>query len=150
MGEYLADMADKWRASRPRRLAQRRAWAESNPDKVRAMQRDWAARNREKVRESVRKANAKNRAGVSARQLKRRGLLRGPGLSGAEWRELVASYSGLCAYCASKAPLEVEHIVPVSRGGEHGPENIVPACLSCNRQKHAKPLLVFLAERRAA
>ncbi len=150
MDQYLVDMADQWQASAPKRAERQRAWRKAHPEKVREWSRDWQRRNPEKKRESVRRANAKNPAAKAARQLKRRGLLRGPGMSSAEWRQLVASYSGLCAYCSGGGPLEIEHIVPVSRGGEHGPDNIVPACRSCNSRKHARPLLVFLAERRAA
>jgi hypothetical protein len=43
-----------------------------------------------------------------------------------------------CQYCGARAPeatLEVDHIVPRSRGGKNSPENLRTACFSCNRGK---------------
>jgi 5-methylcytosine-specific restriction endonuclease McrA len=43
-----------------------------------------------------------------------------------------------CQYCGAKAPevrLEVDHFFPKSRGGENTMENLVTACLDCNRGK---------------
>lgn len=43
-----------------------------------------------------------------------------------------------CAYCGGRAPdvvLEVDHIVPRSRGGTNDRSNLVSACFSCNRGK---------------
>lgn len=44
----------------------------------------------------------------------------------------------ICAYCGDRFPeseLTVEHIVPVSRGGQHAWTNVVTACRSCNTRK---------------
>ncbi len=45
---------------------------------------------------------------------------------------------GLCHYCQKKFPssqLTMDHVVPLARGGESKPGNIVPACSDCNRNK---------------
>jgi 5-methylcytosine-specific restriction endonuclease McrA len=44
----------------------------------------------------------------------------------------------ICAYCGTRGPeddLTVEHIAPVSRGGQHTWTNVVTACRSCNTRK---------------
>jgi len=42
----------------------------------------------------------------------------------------------VCAYCGTTAgTIEVDHILPVSRGGTDAWSNLVPACASCNAQK---------------
>jgi len=44
----------------------------------------------------------------------------------------------ICAYCGShfaESELTVEHIKPVSRGGQHLWTNVVTACRSCNTRK---------------
>jgi 5-methylcytosine-specific restriction endonuclease McrA len=42
-----------------------------------------------------------------------------------------------CAYCGSKQyRLEIDHRIPLSRGGSNEPENIQAACQFCNRAKH--------------
>lgn len=48
-----------------------------------------------------------------------------------------------CQYCGSMAPdvvLEVDHIDPVSSGGDNGIMNLVTSCHDCNRGKGAKKL----------
>lgn len=59
-----------------------------------------------------------------------------------QWNEIVSSFNGCCAYCLEKCDaLQMEHIVPLSRGGEHSAHNIVPSCQSCNDSKGSKSLL---------
>lgn len=45
-----------------------------------------------------------------------------------------------CVYCGDTAPTEVDHIVPVSRGGLSEWYNLVPACFLCNREKSDMPV----------
>lgn len=40
-----------------------------------------------------------------------------------------------CAYCGAIGDLQVEHVIPISRGGGHHLGNIVPACHRCNSSK---------------
>lgn len=47
-------------------------------------------------------------------------------------REVLAS--GPCAFCGGPSA-EVDHIVPISRGGRSGRENLQPTCKRCNRLK---------------
>jgi hypothetical protein len=51
-----------------------------------------------------------------------------------------------CQYCSSKppkAPLEVDHIIPVKSGGTNDVENLITACFDCNRGKGARELLMM-------
>ena len=53
-----------------------------------------------------------------------------------EWQELLAEHAYSCFYCGrTNVPLEREHMVPLSRGGNHSKDNIVPSCGPCNRAK---------------
>lgn len=48
-----------------------------------------------------------------------------------------------CQYCGKKAPnveLEIDHKIPVSKGGNNAIENLVTSCFDCNRGKGAKLL----------
>ena len=50
-----------------------------------------------------------------------------------------ALFGNCCAYCGNDAdPLTLEHVAPLSRGGLHVPENLAPACASCNGSKGAR------------
>ena len=60
-------------------------------------------------------------------------------LTGDEWKDIIASYGGRCAYCRKKCKLTIDHIIPVIRGGATTKQNVVPACRSCNSKKNAGP-----------
>jgi 5-methylcytosine-specific restriction endonuclease McrA len=55
-----------------------------------------------------------------------------------EWRELLARFRGLCAYCGAAGLLQADHRVPLARGGTNFIDNILPACGPCNRRKHTR------------
>lgn len=72
---------------------------------------------------------------------------RGPDdeLSGKHWRFIRAIWldGGVvtCAYCGEPTTEpERDHVQPLSDGGETAPENIVPACPTCNRSKGQRPV----------
>jgi hypothetical protein len=53
-----------------------------------------------------------------------------------------------CRYCGRSSQgdgvrLEVDHLVPVSRGGPTTPDNLVTACFHCNRSKHARAIIDY-------
>lgn len=53
-------------------------------------------------------------------------------------RELFHRDGGLCLYCGSRltfAQMQIEHIVPRSKGGQHMWRNVVSTCEPCNRFK---------------
>lgn len=58
-------------------------------------------------------------------------------LLGYEVREyLLEKWQRTCAYCKAKnVPLEVEHIVPKSRGGSNRITNLALSCVPCNQSK---------------
>ena len=48
-----------------------------------------------------------------------------------------------CQYCGAQAPeviLEIDHIMPVSKGGNNGIMNLITSCRNCNRGKTNKEL----------
>ena len=50
-----------------------------------------------------------------------------------------------CQYCGAQPPavlLECDHIIPVAEGGQNDIDNLVTACVPCNRGKSAVPLSV--------
>ncbi|UVT17615.1 MAG: HNH endonuclease [Nitrospira sp.] len=67
-------------------------------------------------------------------------LNRGNGRKPPEWmRKIVLSaYDGKCSGCRRTMrpdQITVDHIVPVSEGGETEMENLQPMCISCNQKK---------------
>lgn len=62
-----------------------------------------------------------------------------PRLTLMQWIKRVKEFDNTCAYCGQKPDegelLEIEHLIPLSRGGYHRIENVVPACPTCNKKK---------------
>ncbi|MBF0261530.1 MAG: HNH endonuclease [Magnetococcales bacterium] len=54
------------------------------------------------------------------------------------WKSQVGR--GVCHYCGTRvhpSELTMDHVVPVIRGGRSARDNLVPACLACNREKRS-------------
>lgn len=48
--------------------------------------------------------------------------------------------NNVCQYCGREAT-EVDHVVPVSRGGSHNLTNLVASCSACNAKKNIRQRL---------
>lgn len=57
-------------------------------------------------------------------------------LTSTQWETIKSHFGNSCAYCGKELPLEQEHFVPLTKGGEYTHNNIIPACRSCNNSKH--------------
>ena len=65
------------------------------------------------------------------------------GISKSTRFEVFKRDSFTCQYCGKRAPdvvLEVDHINPVSKGGDNDISNLITACFDCNRGKRDKKL----------
>jgi len=70
-------------------------------------------------------------------------------LAGYEVREyLLEKFNRTCVYCVKRdVPLEVEHIVPKSKGGSDRVSNLTLACVPCNQKKGNQDVKVFLQDK---
>lgn len=100
---------------------------------------------RRKYEESTR-GKAVRRSIEQRYRAKRKGLAKDDNPITADiWEAIKVRHGSCCIYCGKKSQrLTMDHIIPLARGGLHIPENIVPACHSCNSQKHTKPMLAWL------
>lgn len=48
---------------------------------------------------------------------------------------VLAKFNNRCAYCNSQENLEIDHIIPLSKGGKHDEINFQALCRACNRKK---------------
>jgi len=60
-------------------------------------------------------------------------------ISKAMRKRIIEAHGSRCFYCGRESkPLEIEHMLPVSRGGTTTENNLVPACKACNLKKHSQ------------
>ena len=55
-----------------------------------------------------------------------------------------------CQYCGDEAPnviLEIDHVIPVSRGGTNDIFNLVTSCRDCNRENRIRSLTMMLSSK---
>lgn len=65
-----------------------------------------------------------------------------------DWKMIKEKYNFTCPSCHRQEPeikLTEDHIIPLSKGGSDGIENIQPLCISCNVKKHTKTIKYELA-----
>ena len=124
-GRCKACRAARYAANREKERAQQAAHRAANPEKFRAWDAAYA------------KAHPEKRAAARAR---RRALKAGAAgtCTAEQWAARHAYYDGKCIYCGTTDNIQIEHRIPLSRGGTNWPSNLVPACGSCNRKKNTK------------
>lgn len=154
--QYDAENSDRIKAysreynSRPEVIAQRKDY-DSTPERrsaAREHSRRYRDRNPERVKATTREWYRDNYEHVllynHAQRAKRRSVDVGD-ITQETWIDRVEYFGDRCAYClAAPTVTHIEHMTPISRGGPHALENVVPACPSCNFRKGTKTLLEFL------
>lgn len=102
--------------------------------------RDYRSKNKEKVYESNKRYLRDNPEFSRVAASRRRSLLAGANgsFSVDQWTSRLEYYESKCMYCGSSESIEIEHRIPLSRGGTNLPANLVPACKSCNCKKGTK------------
>jgi len=57
----------------------------------------------------------------------------------ADWQKCLEYFENKCAYCGRPFTVDTphqDHFIPLSKGGPYTPDNIVPACPTCNLSKN--------------
>jgi 5-methylcytosine-specific restriction endonuclease McrA len=142
---YNAYKRATYQRDREKEIARSAAYNRANPKRVAANMRACRARRPEYYRQYNNRYRKENWERLSIhdankRAKRRMAFIGSKGVSPDEWNEIKAKYRHRCAYCGCKKRLTMDHIVPIARGGKHEPQNIAPACRSCNsRKQHLLP-----------
>lgn len=161
MGRAKGDAAREYRKANDARLEASRAYSEDNPEYFGLLEfddaQDWLEEldskgmmhpmgfprdefARDELEQSIVAREVpfnKSRPFAPSKAGKRRTMVE-------DWPLVLKAFGSACAYCGVKDKLQMEHVHPVSRGGQHTWQNVVPACASCNLRKRAKPLTDWL------
>jgi 5-methylcytosine-specific restriction endonuclease McrA len=112
---------DNYELTKPERLLESRNYRLANAEVVKEKAKKYFAENKELVRHHAKLRRVRKKTnGVFLVTLKEQKRL----------------YSQPCFYCGSLDSIQLDHVVPLSRGGTHSIGNLVPACAYCNNQKN--------------
>lgn len=130
---YRAANKEKFKAATQRFIAR-------HPGYVADKDRKYRAANLEKCRAFEAAWRKKNADNVSDRAMRRRTRLANASIGHNCTQKIkILKQARFCHWCCAKlAKVTIDHVVPVSRGGEHKPDNLVAACGSCNYSRGNK------------
>lgn len=106
-------------------LARHREYYQANRAQIAKANRAWARANPERIKMYVERRRALQ-------------LAHGAGVTFDQWQAIKTLYEDRCLACGRKPPeiaLEMDHVVPLNRGGAHDVSNVQPLCRSCNARK---------------
>jgi 5-methylcytosine-specific restriction endonuclease McrA len=131
---------------RPCAVEHVRQWQKKNKRRKRIYLRQYHLDHREELNRKKREWYWTNRDEIQARRIVRRTGKNGP-LTGNDLKELFVKQSGRCYYCGVllyQTKWEVDHMLPVSRGGGDSIDNLCVACVPCNHRKFTKTVAEFM------
>jgi predicted DNA-binding protein len=142
--EAVAESNRKWSDKNPGRKAQlTKEWRQKNKEYVNAVSREWKKNNSEKVKEMIESRIQKDRDSYLAERrmarAKRRAILK-ERLHPDHNFELEKVLTDQCKRLYKKfgVKFEVDHIVPLDKGGWHHHLNLQVIPMVWNRRKHTK------------
>lgn len=154
-GKIIA-IQSKWReANREKDSERKRKWCEANREKIsirgkkyREDNKDKEAKRRNRYYEANKEryseyqrqwsnANRDIKNSLNQRRKARKRKLPAT-LTPEQWESTKQHFGNKCAYCGKELPLEQDHFMPLSKGGEYALSNIIPSCKSCNCSKQDK------------
>ena len=127
-------------ANRERLRAYGAAYRAAHPQERRARVQSWEARHRKERRAYQAERYVAFPELKKAHNRRRRALKVGNGVYVISAKDLRRLERGPCTYCGGAVILQVDHVIPLSRGGRHAIGNLVAACKSCNYRKNARLL----------
>lgn len=159
-----AKSAEYTKANSARLTAKSAQWAKDNPERYKQQRANYRKAHKEELRQKsldryysimatnperirkLRRDYAKTPYGraiyYSAQNLRRRGAPYTP--EAIEWMASIDWATTFCTYCEDALAVEIDHIVPMTKGGTGERINLTPVCRSCNARKGDMYLAEFL------
>lgn len=155
--EIMHAYGKKYRSAHSEKDRERtRRWERANPDKVRQKNRQQHYKDLNKSHKREQAWRKSHPEYARKREQERRARKRTLPATFTEktWQLALIYWHGVCAYCGNPpklwddpSVLHQDHFVPLSKDGPYTPDNILPACQSCNFGKRDSNPIQWLAER---
>lgn len=136
--DRISELKKDWaKRNKERKLEQEKRWRENNEEQNIEMKKKWYRKNRDRVYSNI---------------LKRRSIKHNVYFKGVRRKELLDRDNWTCQCCGIKVHDEkinnptkanIDHIIPISKGGDSTPENLQVLCRTCNLSKNDKTDIVI-------
>jgi 5-methylcytosine-specific restriction endonuclease McrA len=136
-----------YEANRAHKIAYCKAWHEANKEHEKTTNKAWREANKQQAKAACKAWREANKVAVCAISLRRRSRLSAVvnTLTKEEAKLAIEVSMGLCAYCLKQYDKPtIEHVIPISKGGDNSADNIVIACQSCNSREGNRRIFVML------
>jgi len=125
-----------YKKNKQRLLQQKQTYYQENRPLLLVNAQEYRDKNPEKRQDAMKRSYAKNPYLYKATATRYKARKRNAGIFKVSVKEDKKLRNSPCFYCGSKDNIQIDHIVPVSRGGRHSIGNLVAACQKCNTQKN--------------
>lgn len=134
-----AEKMQAWRLKNPEKVKEAdRRYRQNNPEAAYASQLKWRLNNADHLKELYRDYAKKNWEDRYANKHRHQARSRGREVDLVLRKEIRRLYHSACIYCGATERITLDHLIPLSRGGDHTIGNLAPACRSCNARKGTK------------
>lgn len=124
-----AQYTRRWRESNIGRNRENvNRWHASHPDRVKAIMARWRRNNKHRLREYDQRRFA----------IRRGALLAGISIRRSEIWERDGGKCHICRRACDPLRWHLDHLVPVSRGGQHTPDNVAVSHPKCNQSRGSR------------
>lgn len=109
-----------------------------NAEKIKKQRFEYRENHRQELRQKTKEYKKANPHIVNNYILSRKARKKLNGVFYISAKELQKLYLSDCFYCGDNENIQIDHVVPISKGGTHSIGNLVPACAECNLSKRDK------------
>lgn len=121
--------------NRPAMKASLQKWQHEHSERTKELRRNHYLANTEKEKQRSKLWRQQHPVLRRAYQRMRYVKTQGHRLTDEEWSEVLQAYGTRCLRCGTENDITVDHIIPVSKGGQDIKENVQPLCRACNTKK---------------
>lgn len=126
--------------NRDKLLEKARQFRRDHKDIKARYRRDYYIRHAPRLREEAARERKLNPERFRVARHNRRARERSGGgkVTQVQWSSILARFDGKCAKCGEAANIQMDHVVPLAKGGRHSVDNVQPLCRECNLRKATK------------
>jgi len=125
-------------------------YRKDNAEKIAAYKKEYRMKNAKKIKEHNALYRQANKEEIHTKNMQREAnkLSLPNSFTTKQWNSVKQYFDSTCAYCGKELPLQQEHFLALSKGGEYTTNNIVCACSRCNSSKRDRDFFEWYPEQK--